>query len=280
VAVVIHIEHPVPVGLAGEITRMWFLETAPARRYEKILPMPFAHLIVNLSDPYRIHDHDAAASIVPNAFVSGLQSAYLVIESPPRIRHLGVEFTPTGLACFAPTPAQATAGAVRDAGTVIEGICALTARVRTMDDASDALAALDRFLLGLERHRADPVTVAAVARIERDPERPIGEVAAELGVSHDALIDRFRRATATTPKRHARIVRFHRFIDAVHAGGGTPDWAALAVTAGYYDQPHVIREFRRFSGWTPAEYYRLVAQHGPEAAHFVPLDQLPAQAIS
>ncbi len=276
----IYEERPAPEGLDAAVTRVWFLEALPLRRYEKILPMPFAHVIVNLSGPYRTHDRRGAGSIVPDAFVSGLQSEYLVVESPTRIRHLGVEFSPTGLAVLAPDLASATSDRVQAADSLLREVSSFAADVRMVDEAEDALAALDQYLRGLTRHPVDSVANAAVALIHADTERPIGELAAELRISHDALVDRFRRATGTTPKRHARIVRFHRFIDAVHAGGGPPDWATLAVSAGYYDQPHVIREFRAFSGWTPAEYYRLVAQHGEDAAHFVPLDHVPTHASS
>ena len=276
----IYEERPAPEGLAAAIARIWFLEASPPRRYEKILPMPFAHLIVNLSDPYRTYDRTGAGSIVPDAFVSGLQSEYLIVESPAQIRHLGVEFSPTGLAVFAPNLASASGDRVQAAESLLGGVSPFAARARAAGDVDDALAVLDRYLSELTRHPADPLPMAAVALIHADTERPIGDLAAELSVSHDALVDRFRRATGTTPKRHARVVRFHRLIDAVHASGGAPEWAALAVTAGYYDQPHVIREFRAFSGWTPAEYYRLVAQHGADAAHFVPLDHVPTHAIS
>jgi AraC-like DNA-binding protein len=277
---VIYEERLAPSGLDGAITRMWFLEVAPLRPFEKILPMPFAHLIVNLSDPYRTYDRRGTGSIVPDAFVSGLQSEYLVIRSPQRIRHLGVEFSPTGLACFAPSLAGATGDRVLAADGLLSDVSSFASRVRAVGDTEDALDAFDRYLRGLALHAPDPVSAAVVSLIHADSERPISDMAAELGISHDALDDRFRRATGTTPKRHARVVRFHRFIDAVHASGGPPDWAALAVESGYYDQPHVIREFRAFSGWTPAEYYRMVAQHGADAAHFVPLDQVPTQASS
>ncbi|WP_432898817.1 hypothetical protein ACQP1S_22480 [Micromonospora matsumotoense] len=37
-------------------------------------------------------------------------------------------------------------------------------------------------------------------------------------------------------------------------GGAEPvgNWAELAVRGGYYDQAHLIREFREFTGATPA----------------------------
>jgi methylphosphotriester-DNA--protein-cysteine methyltransferase len=78
-----------------------------------------------------------------------------------------------------------------------------------------------------------------------------------------------------TPKAYAQLWRFHRFVSMVQADQDAPDWAGIAAVAGFYDQPHVIRAFRRFSGWTPAEYHRRVAEFGPEAASFVPLDEIP-----
>ena len=35
--------------------------------------------------------------------------------------------------------------------------------------------------------------------------------------------------------------------------GGAP-WAEVALTAGYYDQSHLINEFRSITGITPARY--------------------------
>lgn len=270
----IHEESAAPAGLAGIATRLWYLDAVPERRFEKILPMPFVHLIVDLSDGYRIHGPGGPIA-VPHAFVSGLQSAWLVIEPPARIRHVGVELTPAGLHAIAPTAAAANAGAVADARRVLGATTdALVARLPTLPPtvAIDALAAA---LLQARTRDPDPVVVEALAELAADPDRTIAAIADGVGVSQRTLIARFRAVTGTTPKQHAQVLRFHRFVDRVHAAGASPDWAGLAVAGGYYDQPHVIRAFRRFSGWTPAEYLRLVAEHGPDAAHFVPLERLP-----
>ena len=262
--------------VAAVATRVWFLETEPLGAFEKILPLPFAHLIVNLSDPYRLFGPDGTATMVADAFVSGLQSGYLVIESPPRIRHVGLELTPAGLHALTPGAGVRAAGRVQDARTLLRSIDGTVARLRAVADVADLDAALDVLeTLAETAAPVDEVVAVGLRLLERDPETTVTAVAEALGTSPATFIARFRNVTGVTPKQHAQVVRFHRFVSAVHESGGAPDWAALAVKAGYYDQPHVIRAFRRFSGWTPTEYYRLVAEHGPAAAHFVPLDQVP-----
>jgi AraC-like DNA-binding protein len=35
-----------------------------------------------------------------------------------------------------------------------------------------------------------------------------------------------------------------------------PDWARIAVDAGYYDQSHLINDFRRVTGRTPVTFFQ------------------------
>jgi hypothetical protein len=53
-----------------------------------------------------------------------------------------------------------------------------------------------------------------------------------------------------SPKAFAKLARFHRALSAaredVHAS-----WASIAAAAGYYDQAHLIAEFRAIAGVTP-----------------------------
>jgi AraC-like DNA-binding protein len=273
---VIYEERRAPPGLEGIVSRLWVLETSPLRRFEKILPQPSVHLIVNLSTPYRLFDRHGRAALVSDAFVSGIQSEYLVIESPPTIHHVGVELVPARLPMITDADPAHVADRVLDARAAWSGVDDLVAAVREAPSAGDAL---DRFTAFLESSRtlrpADSVVDRAVAAIHVDPGQAIGELAAQTGVSHRTLITRFRAATGITPKAYAQLWRFHAFVGAVVDPSRSPDWAGLATASGYYDQPHVIRAFRRFTGWTPAEYYRRVVEFGPEAASFVPLEELP-----
>ena len=271
-----------PEGLEHAVSRLWFLEAPRQRRFEKILPLPFVHFIVNLSDPYALYDREGAATEVAAAFLSGIQTEYLVIESPPVIRHVGVELRPEGLSALTPTPAPQIACRVQDATAVVPGVDRLVAALRGVTSADAALDALVGFVE--ERAvgwRPDPIVQRALAALREDPEGLIGDLARDAGVSHRTLLTRFRGVTGLAPKEFAQVDRFHRFLGAAIADaapGAVPDWSALAGASSYYDQPHVIRAFRRFCGWTPTEYHRRIAEFGPDAAYFVPLDEVPAVA--
>lgn len=123
---------------------------------------------------------------------------------------------------------------------------------------------------------ADPVVESTLSAVHADDGPQLGATAERLGVSHRTLVNRFRRVVGTTPRDYAQVWRFHRFVVTLQRQSLPPAWATLAPEVGYYDQPHVIRAFRRFSGWTPTEYLRRLEAFGPDAAGFVPLDEVPS----
>jgi transcriptional regulator GlxA family with amidase domain len=66
------------------------------------------------------------------------------------------------------------------------------------------------------------------------------------------LITRFTQQIGVTPKTAARLVRFERLARVRH--DRAPRWDEVAAEGGYADQAHLIRDFRAFSGATPAAY--------------------------
>jgi AraC-like DNA-binding protein len=262
--------------IAPHVRAAWYLETAPEQPYERILPQPAAHLIVNLSTPYLLVRHGDERMRVPfaGAFLSGLQREHLVIENPPTIRQCGAEFSPAGIGALGPGVAARIAGQVIEAAEVIPAAGAWRDRLLA---ASGPEAALDAFvgLLGealADAAPANPVAVAACAAIDADPDLPIAQLAERLGVTQARLLADMRAACGIPPKAYADLVRFRRFLDAIPFDGPAPRWSDLVAATGYYDQPHFIRSFKRFTGYTPSAYYAGVVGYGREFALFVPND--------
>lgn len=82
----------------------------------------------------------------------------------------------------------------------------------------------------------------------------VDELVTLAGVSPRHLRRLFLDQTGLSPKRLCRVLRFQRVIRKLEHGPPR-SWADLALDCGYYDQAHMINEFREFSGVTPAEYF-------------------------
>ena len=81
--------------------------------------------------------------------------------------------------------------------------------------------------------------------------RPIADLAFAAGVSRQHLTRVFREEIGVTPKLYARLARFRTAL----AWPGK-DWAQTAADLGYFDQSHLIADFRQFAGLTPAALAR------------------------
>jgi AraC-like DNA-binding protein len=59
-----------------------------------------------------------------------------------------------------------------------------------------------------------------------------------------------------SPKTFARVVRLTRVVERVRsvAAGESINWSALALELGYYDQAHLVDEFRELTGVTPTAW--------------------------
>jgi len=84
---------------------------------------------------------------------------------------------------------------------------------------------------------------------------PIDEVATRHGISRQRLARRFHQATGLSPKLFARTVRFQGLIPAL-LSSDVSQWAAVASEAGFYDQAHMINEFRSFTGAPPTVFFQ------------------------
>jgi AraC-like DNA-binding protein len=111
---------------------------------------------------------------------------------------------------------------------------------------------LDDFLLDRAACGPQPSPVVSHAwrlLVRSGGRTTIGRIAREVGWSHKHLITRFKQQVGVTPHLAARLVRLStvwRHLDHEQS------WSRIAAEAGYADQPHLIREFRRFTGTTPS----------------------------
>ncbi|HKV52408.1 MAG TPA: DUF6597 domain-containing transcriptional factor [Gemmatimonadaceae bacterium] len=104
------------------------------------------------------------------------------------------------------------------------------------------------------------VRVAVHRIIQTDGNLKVAALAAEIGVTRQQLARQFAAHVGLTPKQFSRVMRARaalaRATAARHSHPRNVDWGAIAYELGYYDQPHLIDDFKELTGQTPGEWLR------------------------
>lgn len=109
----------------------------------------------------------------------------------------------------------------------------------------------DALLHHLTTSEPDAAIACAVRALEHG--RPVSEVSARLGLLPKRFVRRFRDRIGLTPKRFSRVRRLQRVLGEV-AREDRVEWAEVAAEHGFYDQAHLVHDFRELTGLTPSAY--------------------------
>ncbi len=184
--------------------------------------------------------------------VVGTMTTQQTVALPPGAQLVGIRFRP-GMAGFF---LGDCAPDLVDRWTPLEGLWG--ARGRGLhQELRDSPTAAARFLslsraLPPPARGLDSVRLAISAIVAAGGAVDLDWVASQARVSPRQFRRRSIEETGLSPKRLCRVLRFRR-ATALAARLG---WAAAAAECGYFDQAHLIRDFREFTGAPPTSFAR------------------------
>ena len=85
------------------------------------------------------------------------------------------------------------------------------------------------------------------------------QLAEETGYSECYIRRIFKQIHGISPKNFERFVRFQNMLRTMNAAKGTIRLDELAQKCGYYDESHMMKDFKNFAGMTPQNYDRMIA---------------------
>jgi AraC-like DNA-binding protein len=260
--------------------------------YHEFVPSPhFAHLIECLWH-HRTAERVPAFRILPDGCMDLLFEAQphkigaadlRVIGTMTRAqttgfpaRHLtfGVRFHPGMASRVLRLP---PAGELLDAHLTLENVIGAAAARRLREQLNDSptpahFITIIESSLGDPRP-TDPVDQALAWLTQNHGQVPIDELAGAASLSprqfrriciqrtglspkHLARILRFRHAAQQADRAPLALLPFAKASSPAHArhASHVPDWAQIALDCGYYDQSHLINDFRTLAGAPPAHF--------------------------
>jgi AraC-like DNA-binding protein len=232
--------------LAAWIAHYWFIEwdlRGCEPQLAENLPHPNVHLIFEKG----------------TSVVSGVQARKFsrVLEGKAQV--FGVKFRPGGFRPFFRGAVAELANRVVAASSVFgKDLAVLERVVLSESDPPEMIRAAEEFIQA-QKPKADPMVGLAgklVERILREPEiKTVDDVAKRMGIGKRRLQRIFHEYVGASPKWVIRRYRLHELVEKLNAGGRIA-WAEAALELGYFDQAHLIRDFKAVVGWSPEEYRR------------------------
>jgi AraC-like DNA-binding protein len=249
-------EHYAPQSpLAEHIHLFWYFDgilgTTPR---ERLLPDGSSNVIIDLG--------------TDSSIITGAHSKYFEVEASLAMRVMGIWFKPGGAFRFMSLPASE----IRDQHVALDDVWgAFANELRDQLAAAPTPAAkfaiteralLDRFMRGREHHPAVRFGLAQFGHVAR-----VTPVIDAIGISARRFEQVFDQQVGLTPKLFCRIRRFQRVLHLINEQRDI-DWTDIALSCGYFDQPHFINDFQAFSGINPTEY----VARGSRYVNHVPME--------
>lgn len=238
-----------PVALKPFIRKIWtYAAPSPSGEVQRIAPDGCPELVIDLGAPYEEEGEDGVFRLQPSAIFAGQMTRPLAIRPAGPVELVAMRFEPDGARDWLGRPMIEATDRRLD---MVERTRDLKAALSSLGgDPAGQVALAARWLEQKRRAgdwRIDPIVRAEVAAMAEDRPPPARPAAA-----HRALQRRFRDRVGASPRILRSIFRFRRVFDHAEDGG----WLQAGLEAGYFDQPQMARDFRRFLGCTATDWAR------------------------
>jgi len=196
--------------------------------------------------------------------VAGVQTHKFVRVLEGQSGVFGVKFRPGGFRPFLGAPVSKLADRLVPAHRILgRDVDALQSIVLSSAKENAKVEAADNFFRARlpEPDPAIALVGQIVERILKDPEiKKVDDLTRIAGMGKRALQRLFNEYVGVSPKWVIRRYRLHEVIETFNSRT-RPEWVQLALDLGYFDQAHLINDFKTIVGYTPTEYQKLLKKN-------------------
>lgn len=264
-----HQEFEAPEELQHAIKCFWY-DRRDFGEYQTsydVQPDGYAEIIFYFGSLQRV-DGNGNMQILPSPFIMGLLNRPATFYTKNCLEIIGVRCFPWTV--FDLMGMQPGMGGVHIFQHPIAQLQpAMDARMKE-GKVDDAIAIVKQYLLYAQHHIAQDSMLYKAGVAMRDAKGiiPVSRVAAAAHATVRTLERNFKQSSGHTVKDVAALMRFEQVRNQLWVHPNT-NLAGLAAELGYTDQSHLSREFKRYSGTTPAAFARKAKQEETALNDFV-----------
>lgn len=255
--------------LSGFISHFFFYEGfQPSHSHDLFLPDGQTELIIELSGlPQHIFEPTSLKPVqqCTRAWISGIRTRPIIISSGLNSRMLIVSFKQGRTWPFYSFPMSEITDRVVAAVDTLPGFRTFYDSLLNETDPHQLFQLLETYLLQLSKGKLESATPTSCIHYSINKltshagKQSLSDLSKTIGYSQKHFISLFRKQVGVSPREFAGINRFQQVIRHIEDTPST-DWQQVVHLYGFYDQSHLIHEFKRYSGLTPDTY---LAGRGP-----------------
>ncbi len=190
-----------------------------------------------------------------------LQTPFVVSDFKKVCKVIHIKFRPGGFFRLFRIPESEIKNTFYELPAVIGNeIRSIENRLNDCASTAERILILDNYFSRKIKYKSyeasmENVLAATSVIVEAGGRKRIREVMRQLHVAKRTLDRQFISWLGLTPKEFSRVVRFKDVMNSI-LGTNNPDWCGLAETHGYYDQAHLIDEFKTATSIPPDSFVK------------------------
>jgi len=250
-----HIEFEAPLPLKDSIKCFWYscMEFGPKESGFEVIPDGYAEITFHFGSSCSIST-DNGLEVLPSPFMVGLLNKPVHFFAQNRLEVIGIRCYPWTV--FNLLGIESNQKGINTFTHAIAQLQQPLEEHLKSGNIDAAIAMLSEYFLNSLPNTPD-TTVQKAGTILHNAKGnlPVSNIADAAHTTVRTLERKFRESSGHTVKDVSALLRFEQARNQLWLNPETP-LAALAHDLGYTDQSHLSREFKKYSGTTPATFAR------------------------
>jgi AraC-like DNA-binding protein len=264
-----HQEFDPPLALQDTIECFWYNQRDFGEQQTgfEVLPDGYAEIIFYFGNAVSISTNDGLQSL-PSPFLTGLLNQPAIFYTKNRLEIIGIRCYPWTV--FDLLGLQSGKDSVRTFEHPVAQLQSSLNKCIQAGKIEEAVEQINQYFLHAKARIATDSMLfkAGVAMREANGAIPVNQVAAAAHATVRTLERKFKQAAGYTVKDVSSVMRFQQVRNQLWIDPDS-NLAGLAHELGYTDQSHLSKEFKRYSGTTPAAFARKVKKEKQAGNDFV-----------
>jgi AraC-like DNA-binding protein len=194
----------------------------------------------------------------PKSIISGIHTTTLIRDCGHDFWAIKIIFQPCALYRLTGIPMRELVSNYVDAEAIFgKEVNYVYERLSGSDNLQEMVEIIEQYLkkvISLKTKYFHPIDFVCHQLLVQDQLQNIDVLAKKSYLSTRQFIRKFEERTGVSPKLFDRIIRFDK---AYRYKNNHPnlDWLTISLENGYYDYQHLSKDYKDFTGYTPAMYY-------------------------